>query len=278
MCSVDGCQRASKTHGKPNLCNSHYEKRRKARNAERAARGIGKLCSVADCGGAHHSGGLCSLHARRMLRTGTTDPSATTIARETHQGKPCTVDGCDRPNLSYGLCGLHDGRKRATGSTDKPNRPKGRTPRDPLARLADKLTADWSTGCWLWTGYLNKDGYGTWIPDTHTGQSVRVHRWLFQELTGVKLAAHVQLDHSCKGGTRQCAKPGHLYAVTQAEHNVNTKARTRASADGMEYPVRRQHQSVDELQFGIKHGLPTALHDALGLGDDAEFTAFSFSA
>lgn len=115
-------------------------------------------------------------------------------------------------------------------------------------------------------------------PDHRVIKDVRVHRWLFQELTGVELAAHVQLDHSCQGGTRHCARPGHLYAVTQAEHSINTTARTRAAADGMEYPARQQHQSMDELQFGIAHNLPTVLHDVFSAGVEAGFTAFNFPA
>lgn len=66
--------------------------------------------------------------------------------------------------------------------------------------------------CWLWTGGLNKAGYGNFHHET----TVRAHRWIYQLSVG-PIPPGLQLDHLCR--VRRCVNPDHLEPVT-AQTNV----------------------------------------------------------
>jgi hypothetical protein len=66
------------------------------------------------------------------------------------------------------------------------------------------------TGCWLWNGRLNDDGYGmTSINDRNMG----AHRATTLLLTG---DVGSELDHLCR--TRRCVNPLHLESISHREN------------------------------------------------------------
>lgn len=92
------------------------------------------------------------------------------------------------------------------------------------------------TGCWIWHGYRDRDGYGLcYIPGSGTS---RAHRVAYQ-LAGLPLEKSVPLDHrchdprACAGGKecphRACVNPLHLEVTTpkaNAERSVKAVATT----------------------------------------------------
>lgn len=80
--------------------------------------------------------------------------------------------------------------------------------------VSDRITTDPASGCWLWTGPLDRDGYGTVYAD---GKTRRVHRYVYEQLVG-PIGARQVLDHlkddrgPCKH--RHCCNPAHLQPVT----------------------------------------------------------------
>jgi hypothetical protein len=79
-------------------------------------------------------------------------------------------------------------------------------------RVVGRIAFDGS-GCWLWSGGKTKAGYAT----CRVGDGVRtVHRLMFEFAYGAIPLGH-QIHHTCE--VRNCVHPGHLIAVTQAEHN-----------------------------------------------------------
>jgi len=67
------------------------------------------------------------------------------------------------------------------------------------------------SGCWLWTGARNRDGYGQlWL-----GRIVYVHRWAYERFVG-PIPEGLEIDHLCR--VPACCNPAHLEPVTHAEN------------------------------------------------------------
>ncbi len=68
------------------------------------------------------------------------------------------------------------------------------------------------SGCWIWTGGLDKDGYALgYRPSPAKPHTVRAHRAIYKLLVG-PLSSALTLDHLCR--TRCCVNPDHLEPVT----------------------------------------------------------------
>ena len=82
-------------------------------------------------------------------------------------------------------------------------------------------------GCWEWTKFIDKDGYGMVRVGSRTDgtrRNERVHRWAYSLIIGQIPKGYV-LDHLCRN--RRCCNPVHLEIVTPQE---NTKRNIRATA------------------------------------------------
>lgn len=87
---------------------------------------------------------------------------------------------------------------------------------------------DAESGCLLWTGPLDKDGYGLASVDS---RSVRAHRLSYETRVG-PIPEGLQLDHTCE--VRSCIRPEHLEPVTNFENTVRRYIRrgmTREEAE-----------------------------------------------
>lgn len=90
---------------------------------------------------------------------------------------------------------------------DWPRAYRGRTT---LARFMSRIDRRSETGCWIWTGALTDQGYGSFRAQQRT---FLAHRAMFVLWYGDVPA---ELDHLCR--TPRCVSPEHLEPVTHREN------------------------------------------------------------
>lgn len=80
---------------------------------------------------------------------------------------------------------------------------------------------DPSTGCWLWVGGVNSDGYGTWTAHGET----KAHRasWVLHN-GAIPAGKHVL--HKCD--QPNCVNPDHLFLGTHQDNMADLRAKGRA--------------------------------------------------
>ena len=92
-----------------------------------------------------------------------------------------------------------------------PPKKRGGRQTEPLdARILKKT--DRSGDCWLWTGYLDRDGYAV---ITVGKQVMRAHRVSYSTFVGA-IADGLEIDHLCR--IRHCVRPEHLEPVSRREN------------------------------------------------------------
>ena len=80
------------------------------------------------------------------------------------------------------------------------------------ARIQAKIEPEPTSGCWLWTGCLMRDGYG----GVRWGGVMRPsHRVVYEILSGPILAG-LTLDHLCR--VPSCCNPDHLRPKTMRDN------------------------------------------------------------
>lgn len=75
-------------------------------------------------------------------------------------------------------------------------------------KMDEFIVPEPNSGCWIWTGFVNPDGYAMC-------SNIRVHRFSYEE--NVEPIPHgLVIDHKCR--VRCCVNPDHLECVTSGEN------------------------------------------------------------
>jgi len=105
-------------------------------------------------------------------------------------------------------------------------------------RFRDKV--DFSAGvdgCWIWTAYRDRDGYGVFNLD---GRRQKAHRLAYEWSTGQQLG-DLQVDHICHNPA--CVRPDHLRTATNkenAEHRGGAQRNSRSGVRGVFWDKRKR--------------------------------------
>lgn len=121
---------------------------------------------------------------------------------------------------------------------------KGRTVEE---RFHEKCLIQGDTGCWLWQGATDKDGYGFIRID---GKNVRAHRFALEMKLGRKLLREELACHSCD--TPACVNPEHLWAGDSSANQGDSARKGRSRS------VRLTPDQVREIRSQHARGVSQA--------------------
>lgn len=144
----------------------------------------------------------------------------------------CSFAGCTKPRRSMNLCQGHYRQMRK----GKPLAPLGvsRCKIPDEVRFWNKVCK--SDGCWVWQGYKNAKGYGSF---TVLGKSIGAHRYAYELVHGPIQTGFV-IDHMCHNPS--CVNPSHLREVSNKqniEHRISANQGTRSGIRGVSWDESR---------------------------------------
>ncbi|WP_052133105.1 HNH endonuclease family protein [Kocuria rosea] len=176
---------------------------------------------------------LCRRHYSKASRAGELDlyPRRTTDQRGLTHCQAAFKDGshCTRTDVTmYGLCSGH-ANQRSEGRPITPLRKANQGSRTqllpglssystPIQWALDRVTIT-EGGCWIWTKYTDPEGYAIGRPE---GRTVRVHRWLHEQVNG-PIPADWDCDHACS--SPGCISPLHTKPLPKLSHYAVTATR-----------------------------------------------------
>ena len=113
--------------------------------------------------------------------------------------------------------------------------------------LVDRWTPDPATGCWVWNGKPNKQGYGQTKVGGRNGSVILAHLAVWRHLVG-PVPDGLVLDHLCRRPL--CVNPEHLEPVTD---RVNVVVRgTGVTAQNARKTHCPKHHPYDEQNTRVR--------------------------
>lgn len=123
----------------------------------------------------------------------------------------CAFEDCAGRNvpLRMGYCYRHYYRLWSQGDPRVGARPL----LTPAETVALRSSPD-SNGCWIWSGRMDRDGYGRLDV---AGRNVLAHRLSYEASVG-PIPGDLTLDHLCR--VTACVNPAHLEPVSRGENTM----------------------------------------------------------
>ena len=117
-------------------------------------------------------------------------------------------------------------------------------------KLLSKIETVTESGCWIWMGSVNPNGYGSFtdaklVPERRTFSA---HRYIYEAMKG-PIPDNCDLDHLCR--VRCCVNPDHLEPVSRRINLLRGRGRTARNAQVTHCP---KNHPYDETNTYILRG------------------------
>jgi len=149
----------------------------------------------------------------------------------------CKIDGCSGAGpFKLGYCNRHYLRQYRYGA---PTGGKDKMSYDTLPeQWFDNHYIEDASGCWLWTGHINKAGYGAF------GKKHRIilaHRFSYERFRG-KIPDGLFACHKCD--VRRCVNPAHIFIGSGLENFDDMRRKGRDRVRGMDSGCRKLNDQL----------------------------------
>ena len=157
--------------------------------------------------------------------------------------RTCDVGGCERKHKAEGLCSLHYNHM-------KRKHMKGIIPAEKLAKAKEKFNSSYmpvtETGCWIWMGRINCNGYGN-VEINYN--EVRAHRLSWMIHYGL-IPKGLYVLHKCD--VRCCVNPEHLWLGTYQDNSNDAVKKGRLHSK-LTWEDVREIRKIDKQGMLRKH-------------------------
>jgi hypothetical protein len=117
-------------------------------------------------------------------------------------------------------------------------------------RFGTFWTGEPNTGCWLWTGFANSDGYG--YIGIAASKPAKAHR-VSWELHRGQIPSGVLVCHKCD--TPSCVNPDHLFLGTDADNSKDRNQKLRLAYGKRHGTAKLDDAKAKEIRTMIDDGI-----------------------
>lgn len=157
----------------------------------------------------------------------------------------CSIDGCSKKAYARTWCLMHYTRWRRYGHPEKLSFLKGRTSNQ---RFWQYVQSGGPGECWLWTGGLLTNGYGSFRFER---KSWPAHRWLWVQMNG-EIEDGLVVRHKCD--TPACVNPDHHELGTPADNSMDAVIRERTAKGSKNGYAKLTESIVADIKRQLAQG------------------------